>query len=72
MMGLIELIEGIVELWCSWRFYVCLCLAAGIAISLHNTFPHQSWVWFVSVPTVIAGIGLGFRWQARADKSPLE
>jgi hypothetical protein len=66
-MWLIELIVGIAELWCSLRFYLCFGIAVGIAVALHNTFPDQGWVWFVSVPTAIIGIGLGFWWQIRAD-----
>ena len=67
IMMLIDLFGGIAELWCSWRLYICLGIVVGFAVGLHNTFPDQAWTWFVSVPTVIIGIGFGFWWQIRAD-----
>lgn len=66
-MWLIELIGGIVESWTSWRFYICVVISVGIAIVLHKGFPDQDWIWFLTVPAVITGIGLGFWWQIKAD-----
>ena len=68
-MWLIEIILGIAELWCSWRLYVCLAAAAGVAVALHNAIPDQVWVWFISLPVVIAGIALGVWWQTRRDNA---
>ena len=67
-MWLIDLIGGIAELWSSWRLYVCLGISIGIATCLHFAFPDQMWVWFLSVPVMIAGFTLGYRWQIRADR----
>jgi uncharacterized membrane protein YedE/YeeE len=68
-MFIIDVICGIIEAWCSWRFYICVGISVGVAIALHNTFPAQTWVWLISVPTVIAGIGFGIWWQIQADRS---
>jgi hypothetical protein len=68
-MWFIELMGGVFELWCSWRLYVCLGVAMGIAATLHQAFPDQNWVWFVSMPTMITGFALGFWWQLQADRS---
>lgn len=68
-MWLIELIGAIVELWCSWRLYVSLSIAVGIDVVLHHAFPDQAWVEYASVSAVIIGLGLGFWWQIRADRT---
>jgi predicted branched-subunit amino acid permease len=67
MMALLELIEGIVELWCSWRFYLCLAVGLGVAVLLHHLVPDQGWVYLMSVPLVIAALVGGWRWQVAAD-----
>jgi hypothetical protein len=67
MMALLELVEGIVELWCSWRFYLCLAVGLGVAFLLHHLVPDRGWVYFISVPLVIIALVSGWRWQVAAD-----
>jgi len=67
MMALLELIVGIIELWCSWRLYLCLAIGLGIAVFLHSSFPEDAWVWFFSVPFAVGSIIVGWRWQRAVD-----
>ncbi|RYD18829.1 MAG: hypothetical protein EOP88_21220 [Verrucomicrobiaceae bacterium] len=60
-----DLISGLAELACSWRFYLCFGIAAGVIAAVHLTFPNQAWVYFISVPTGIAGFILGFYWESK-------
>jgi len=68
MAALLELVEGFSELWCSWRFYLCLAVGAGGAVLLHRAFPDEAWIWFISIPLAIAFIVAGWRWQCAADQ----
>jgi NADH:ubiquinone oxidoreductase subunit 3 (subunit A) len=67
-MAIIELILGIVDLCCRWRFFICFGITMGIFAAMHNSFPDQAWVWFVTVPVVITGMCFGSWWQFRADR----
>jgi hypothetical protein len=67
MGALLELIEGVVELWCSWRFYLCLAIGVGCAIILHRAIPDVGWVWFLSIPFAVASVVVGWFWQRAAD-----
>jgi hypothetical protein len=67
MPELIETISAIIELFCSWRLYLCVAVGVGGAIILHRVFPDVWRVWFVSVPFVIATLVAGWRWQRAAD-----
>ena len=49
--------------------YLCLVAVIGIAAGLHSAFPDQTWVWFISVPTIVTGAGCGWWWQRRADRA---
>jgi hypothetical protein len=52
MTSLLELIEGLVELWCLWRLYLCVAIGVLLAMLLHHSIGDAVWVWFVSVPVV--------------------
>ncbi|HEY5742083.1 MAG TPA: hypothetical protein VIS99_06030 [Terrimicrobiaceae bacterium] len=67
-MSIFEIILQAVDVWCSWRFYLCAVVFVGIAIFLHNRFGDQTWVWFISVPCAIIGIGGGLYWQIKANR----
>jgi hypothetical protein len=67
MMALIELVEGIIELWCSWRFYLCLAIGLGVAVLLHHIVRDEGWVYFISVPLFVVALVSGWRWQVAAD-----
>lgn len=66
-MEIFDLILGVLEFLTSWRLLLCPIVAIGVALVLHDSFPNQSWAWFLSIPTVLCGIILGFWWQRRAD-----
>jgi hypothetical protein len=68
-MTLLEVIDGIVDLVCSWRLYLCLGIGVGVAALFHASFPDRVWVWFVSVPLVVTSFIVGWRWQEAADYS---
>jgi hypothetical protein len=67
-MAIIELILEIVDLCCHWRFFICFGITMAIFGTMHTSFPDQAWVWFVTVPIMITGIGFGCWWQIRADR----
>ena len=55
------------DLWWSWRFYLCLGISILLAFSIHGKFGSDPWVFFLSVPCVLAGLLAGFVWQARSE-----
>ena len=68
MSALLHLIEGLAELWCSWRLYLCLGVGLGAAFLLHRLLPEANWILFISVPLGIASFVLGVRRQVEADR----
>lgn len=60
------------EFFCSWRFYLCVLLSVPLAMLLHERFGNDSWVWFVSVPIVTAGLGGGWIWQWKHDQRQIK
>lgn len=55
----------IIDLVCSWRFYVCLIPALLAGYFLHQSFSEASWPWLISVPLVIIAFIIGMRWDRR-------
>ncbi len=66
-MDIIELILAIGEFLMSWRLYLCLLVSVGAAFMLHEKFPENDWVYFISVPLVVTSIVGSLVWQVRSD-----
>jgi hypothetical protein len=54
------------DFWRPWRFIVCLALSVWFAFWLHGKLGPEPWVYFLSVPSVLAGVVLGIIWEARS------
>jgi hypothetical protein len=67
MLDLLELISGIGELLCSWRFYLCLFLTVAVIGLIYWLIPDQAVCLAISIPVAVIGIGTGIVWQIRKD-----
>jgi apolipoprotein N-acyltransferase len=67
MLGLIDLILEIGELFLSWRLYLGLAFTAATCWVLASVIPNQTAQWAVGLPVGLLGAILSFRWQLRAD-----
>ena len=67
MLDLLELISGIGELLCSWRFYLCLFLSFAVVGLVYWLIPDRSICLAVSIPVAVIGLVTGIVWQIRKD-----
>lgn len=63
LMLLVELL-----LWLpAWRIWLSFLSSVAIMGIMHAIFPGQSWVWYVTLPIVVASFPLGAWWQYRSE-----
>ncbi len=62
-MSIFEFLSELLELFLSWRLYLCIAAGLMIAYFFHSIFPGAIWQWFISAPTVIVSTIAGWRWQ---------
>jgi len=67
-MGIFEFLSELLELFLSWRFYLCIAIGLIIAYFFHSIFPGAVWPWFISVPGIISSLIIGWRWQTAHDQ----
>ena len=67
MLGLLDFIFGIGELFLSWRLYVGFALTGVACLLLVFVIPNQTAQWVICAPLGLIGAFLSFRWQIRAD-----
>ena len=62
-MTFFDIIVDIVDLFWSWRVYLCVVPAVLLAYLLHDKWPEAGWLWFLTVPSVVGALVLGLRWE---------
>lgn len=65
-MALMDIIE-IGDLFLSWRVYVGIAVTAALCWLVFSCIPNETLAWIIAAPLGIAGLGLSFWWQVRAD-----
>ncbi len=63
-MSVFEIIDGIVEIACSWRFYLCLGVGILLIIATINLVLYEPVAWVVSACIFIAAFVVGWRWDS--------
>jgi hypothetical protein len=66
-MTLFDIVGELLDLFRSWRLYLCVVPVLLGAYFLHDRYPGATWTWFISVPVVIGAFVLGLRWEWRAS-----
>lgn len=67
MLGLIDFILSIGELFISWRFYLALLVTAGLVALALTAIPNNVVAYSVAIPIGVAGFFGGFYWQIKTD-----
>ncbi|WP_144436633.1 hypothetical protein [Lysobacter antibioticus] len=55
------------DLFLSWRLYVGIAVSATLCWLVFASIPSETLAWIIAAPLGVAGIGLSFWWQVRAD-----
>ena len=50
----------------SWRLCIAAIVGIGLAILFHTILGHGTWVYFLSVPTGLAGVIGGIIWELKS------
>jgi hypothetical protein len=68
-MTLFDIVGELLDLFRSWRLYLCVVPVLLGAYFLHEGYPGVTWTWFVSVPATIIAFcaGLYWEWRVNAD-----
>lgn len=73
MFALLELLVVVIEVFCHWRLTISFLAGLIPAITLQSYFPDSPWTWFISIPMVVVGAGIGAWWQMHSQKmSPIQ
>lgn len=65
-MALMDIFE-IGDVFLSWRFYVGIAVTAALCWLVFTNISNETVAWFIATPLGLAGLGLSFWWQVRAD-----
>jgi len=68
MLDFLEIIAAGSEVFCSWRFVLCLALALSGVAAVYGVVPSRAAYLGISFFVVVVGIIAGFIWQWRNDK----
>jgi hypothetical protein len=66
------ILELIVSVWSAsetWRLYLSIGIALGLAALIYFAFAGQAWTWFIIIPLAVAGILFGVYWHYNADNN---
>jgi uncharacterized BrkB/YihY/UPF0761 family membrane protein len=65
MLDFLDFIGAIGELFASWRFYICVGIAAGVIALIYWLLP-DPWRLILSIPVAVIAATLGIIWERRA------
>jgi hypothetical protein len=65
MLDFLDIIMAIGEIFASWRFFLCVALAAG-AVFLVYRWSSDPWPLIISIPIAVVALTLGILWQRRS------
>ena len=66
-MVFLEVLADVVDVFASWRLYLCLTPALIIAYYLNKAYPDAYWPWLISGLLVTSSFVLGVRWDWKAS-----
>ncbi len=67
-MTLLDIVGELLDLFRSWRLYLCVGPVLLGAYLLHDALAGVTWTWFVSVPAVTGGFCGGLYWEWRVNR----
>ncbi len=67
MAEILEFLSGILDLFLTWRLLIAICVTAAIIFLVFTVVQDETTRWVICTPIGLAGVILGFRWQAKAE-----
>jgi hypothetical protein len=66
MLDILDIIAAIGEIFASWRFYLCLALAAAVIFGLYSYLPDSSWRLALSIAVASVALAVAIVWERRS------